>query len=312
MKNENLLNEKNDNENNDKEIKTEQNNIENNEEIKINEEIVIINQENQENLLNMNNNNENKKEFEQLNIQNNDIENFNNDNNEINTNIQNRPNLLFNNNSIENYLNDIEIVSKNMDVESYNKAFRERIEKDIDTILLLNLNPSQTEEIKIIFYFLLKYLKIRFNYLKTMLHKEIMYILKIIYCNNRIYVFNNFFQNDFQIMDNYDTLEKNILNPILHELCPNMKEFENSYKKILNSNLLYKYLLEFLYQEKFLNKFYEEILLKPELEMNNFYYYCFILSSLCFYYNKEYLLKDNLVINYIQLMNKRYDNLFIN
>ena len=309
MKNENLLNEKNDNENNDKEIKTEQNNIENNEEIKINEEIVIINQENQENLLNMNNNNENKKEFEQLNIQNNDIENINNDNNEINTNIQNRPNLLFNNNSIENYLNDIEIVSKNMDVESYNKAFRERIEKDIDTILLLNLNPSQTEEIKIIFYFLLKYLKIRFNYLKTMLHKEIMYILKIIYCNNRIYVFNNFFQNDFQIMDNYDTLEKNILNPILHELCPNMKEFENSYKKILNSNLLYKYLLEFLYQEKFLNKFYEEILLKPELEMNNFYYYCFILSSLCFYYNKEYLLKDNLVINYIQLMNKRYDNL---
>ena len=217
-------------------------------------------------------------------------------------------NQIYNNNSFENYLNEMAIMAKKMNIELIMK-YREKFIKDIENIILIN--PTKLEEIKIPFYFLLKYLKIQLNYLKTMLDREIINIIKLITHNNLLCIFNNMFQNGFQMTNNYDILENNILNPILHEFCPNMNKFENSYKKIQNNNIVYKYLLEFLYQEKFLNKFYEDILLKPELEINLFHYYCFCVCVLFVYYNKDYLLKDNLVIKYIQLINKRYDNLLL-
>ena len=244
MENENI---KNENENSETNEKTEETNSEKNENQNLIEDINT--NSNQEKDLNLNN--ANKIQYDPL----------NNENNEINTNI-NIQNNNPNENDFINYLNDLENISEYMDVEAYNKVFINRIVPDMNIVLNTSVSPNAINYIKKIFYFILKYLKIRLNYLKIMTNEEIFLILKIILPNNKIYIFNNFYQNDIQSIN---ILEQNILFPILQTLCPQMTHIGNSYKKIMNTCVLYKYILEFLYQENFLNKFYEEILIKPEI-----------------------------------------------
>ena len=291
MENENI---KNENENSETNEKTEETNSEKNENQNLIEDINT--NSNQEKDLNLNN--ANKIQYDPL----------NNENNEINTNI-NIQNNNPNENDFINYLNDLENISEYMDVEAYNKVFINRIVPDMNIVLNTSVSPNAINYIKKLFYFILKYLKIRLNYLKIMTNEEIFLILKIILPNNKIYIFNNFYQNDIQSIN---ILEQNILFPILQTLCPQMNHIGNSYKKIMNTCVLYKYILEFLYQENFLNKFYEEILIKPEIEMIFFCNCYYSLSSCFYYYDKEYLLKDNLTIKYIKLMNQRYDYLLLN
>ena len=245
------------------------------------------------------------------NISKNNFSNSENINNQVYNNIEGNDNNFENkqnNNedyqSIQKYLNFIQQYSESS--EMYNNLFRNKLCKDYQMFLNFN-SSSDIEQIKQYFIYICGYLKIRLNYLNIMTLDEIKFIVFMTKPNLPFYNNNIIFQNYYDINNSSKIIEYKIFLPILQRLFPEMKQLNNSYKKI-NPNISYKFLLEFLYQEKFLNKFDEIVLLKrKDLDLVNFYELVNQLSPLFLYYDKKYLLEDNLVIKYIQIINEKND-----
>ena len=272
---------------------------------------------------------DNRNEKNQIQANNNDLNKNYDINGEKNKNIslnENRNNQVYNNiegndngsdnnqkynndnQDIQIYLNLIQQYSESSNIEFYNNYFRNKLIKDYKIILQFN-SCSEIEQIEKSFIYICGYLKIRLNYLNIMTLDEIKFIVFMTTYNSPFYNTNIIYQKYYDTINNSKIIEHKIFLPILQRFFPEMKQINNSYQKI-NPNISYKFILEFLYQEKFLNKFYEIVLLKrKDLDIVSFFECITSLSYLFLYYDKKYLLKDNLVIKYIQIINKKNDSL---
>ena len=272
-----------------------------------------ISQEEQKNLENGLNNNiniNNKEDFSVFNCEN--IENQNENRIENNTieNNNNGDNQNNNNNNNEQYLNHIKQYSNN--IEFYNEYFKNTINRDYENILNYNLQPTDIDNIKIIYKYLCGYIGIRLNYLKYMLIEEITFIAKITYNRHKVYYLNTYYQNDNETLNNSKIIEQKILFPLLQNYFPDIKRLNNSYNKLEKVNSLYKYFLEFLFKENFLFKFYDDALQREDLDIINFSICFFYISYLFIFYDKENIINNNLVFKYIQLIEKRFENFILN
>ena len=129
--------------------------------------------------------------------------------------------------------------------DEYNHFFNDSIILFIKKFLGINANYNLKNQVKIAYYYILKYIQIRSDYLLTMSPKEFHFMTKILNPSHSLFTFE--VDSDFE----KKICEEDLIDILKHEY----NEYEPEKGNVVtNGNLLFKYAIEFALHAKFFEK----------------------------------------------------------
>ena len=156
---------------------------------------------------------------------------------------------------LNDYLNKIICLSQSTDVvnQDYINYFVNNINNHINNFLQFDINVFSKSQVKIAYYYILQFVKIRIKYLNVMTYQELSLIIKILTSNNVLYrsSSNNditkIAQEDVDLMLKHDFPDK------FTSLSTSLS-FSNEVITAMKANFLYTGVLEFVLRENIIDK----------------------------------------------------------
>ena len=216
---------------------------------------------------------------------------------------------------LNDYLNKIICLSQSTDVvnQDYINYFVNNINNHINNFLQFDINVFSKSQVKIAYYYILQFVKIRIKYLNVMTYQELSLIIKILTSNNVLYrsSTNNditkIAQEDVDLMLKHDFPDK------FTSLSTSLS-FSNEVITAMKANFLYTGVLEFVLRENIIDKLLDflsnmnSIIATKEMYSMIIFYLPSILQ--CF--DKHTLLSQGFSLKLIKITMNKFNSEFDN
>ena len=216
---------------------------------------------------------------------------------------------------VNDYLNKIICLSQSTDVvnQDYINYFANNIYNHITNFLQFDINAFSKSQVKIAYYYILQFVKIRIKYLNVMTYQELGLIMKILTSNNVLYKSSTNNDTTKISQEDVDLMLKHEFPDKFTSLSTSLS-FSNEVITSMKANFLYTGVLEFVLRENIIEKLLDflsnmnSIIATKEMYSMIIFY----LPSILQCYDKHTLLSQGFSLKLIKITMNKFNSEFDN